>query len=166
MGFKFFVYYDDEGNITAITNEKRSSGKYLEADELEVADFLNGTKDFSRFKITSLTSGKKEIKLANDKFSLVYKDFYIVDNSTENEQVTIYHNSKNNLWNIKINGNLQLLNFNFYICKKDNFNFLVREINVPAKRSFSTSFLSDIELKKDFTILVKRAYESYGIIYE
>ena len=93
MGFKFFVYHDEEGNITSITNEKRSTGEYIEAEESEISDFLNGVKDFTKFKINSLSSGSKQIKLTHDSSALVYKDFYIVSNSIENEQVIITHNN-------------------------------------------------------------------------
>ena len=63
---KFFVYYDEEGNILSITNEKKTQGQYLEVEESEVQDFLNGSKSFSQFKIHSLTTGNKGIKLAAD----------------------------------------------------------------------------------------------------
>lgn len=166
MGFKFFVYHDEEGNITSITNEKRPTGEFIEAEESEIADFLNGSKDFTKFKIQSLTSGTKQIKLASDTSALVYKDFYIIKNSDGQEQVTIVHNSKNSCWEIKLNDTAQLLDFNFYICKKENLNFLIREIKVPAKKMFLVSFEHDIENQvNEFIILTKKIHKSYGISY-
>lgn len=166
MGFKFFVYHDDEGNITSITNEKRSTGEFIEADEAEIADFLNGSKDFTKFKIQNLTSGTKKIKLASETSELVYKDFYIINKSDGTEQVVIEHNSANFCWNIKLNDSAQLLNFSFYICHKDNLNFLIKEIKVPAKKIFSLPFENKIEEQiNDFVILTKRLHKSYGINY-
>lgn len=166
MGFKFFVYHDEEGNITSITNEKRSTGEYIEAEESEIADFLNGSKDFTKFKIQSLTSGTKQIKLASDSSALVYKDFYIVNNSDGQEQVSIIHNSKNLCWEIKLNDTAQMVDFNFYICRKENLNFLIREIKVPAKKIFLEPFEYNIEQKVDqLIILTKKIHKSYGISY-
>lgn len=166
MGFKFFVYHDEEGNITSITNEKRPTGEFIEADESEIVDFLNGSKDFTKFKIQSLTSGTKKIKLASDTSSLVYKDFYVVSKSDGKEQVIIEHNSKNFCWNIRLSDSAQLLDFNFYVCRKDNLNFLIREIKVPAKKTFSILFETNIEEQvNDFIILTKKIHKSYGINY-
>ena len=123
MGFKFFVYHDEEGNITSITNEKRSTGEYIE-------------------------------------------DFYIVSNSIENEQVIITHNNKTKSWNIKLNDDAQLLNFSFYVCRKDNLNFLIREVTVPPKKTFSIPFSYVVEQQSDeLIVLAKRVHESYGINY-
>lgn len=166
MGFKFFVYHDEEGNITSVTNEKRSSGEYIEAEESEISDFLNGTKDFTKFKINSLSSGSKQIKLAHDSSALVYKDFYIVNNSVENEQVIITHNNKTNFWSIKLDDEAQLLNFSFYVCKKNNLNFLIREVVVPPKRTFLIPFVHIAEQQADeIIVLTKRVHTSYGINY-
>lgn len=166
MGFKFFVYYDDDGNITSITNEKKSSGEYIEADESEVQDFLNGSKDFTKFKISSLSSGTKQIKLASDNSILVYKDFYIVNKSKGDEQVIIECNTKDFCWNIKLNDKAQLLDFSFYVCKKDNLNFLIREVKVPAKQTFSIPFDSNLENKiNELIVLTKQVHKSYGLNY-
>ena len=166
MGFKFFVYHDEEGNITSITNEKRSTGEYIEAEESEISDFLNGVKDFTKFKINSLSSGSKQIKLTHDSSAIVYKDFYIVSNSIENEQVIITHNNKTKSWNIKLNDDAQLLTFSFYVCRKDNLNFLIREVTVPPKKTFSIPFSYVVEQQSDeLIVLAKRVHESYGINY-
>ena len=166
MGFKFFVYHDEEGNILSITNEKRPSGNYIEAEESEIEDFLNGSKDFTKFKIQSLSSGSKQIKLASDTSTLVYKDFYIVNESEGNEHVILTHNSKTRSWDIQLKNDAQLLEFDFYICKKDNLNFLIRTIKVPPKKMFSILFENSIEEKVDnFIILAKRIHKSYGIKY-
>ena len=50
----FFVYYDDEGNITDITNEKKVSGNFLEKSYKDVVEFLDGKKQLSNFQIKIL----------------------------------------------------------------------------------------------------------------
>lgn len=166
MEFKFFVYYDDDGSITSITNERKSSGDYIEAEESEVKDFLNGSKDFTKFKISSLSSGTKQIKLASDNSILVYKDFYIVNKSKGNEQVIIECNTNTHCWDIRLNDTAQLLDFSFYVCKKDNLNFLVREIKVPAKKMCSIPFDNDLENQiNEFIVLTKQVHKSYGLNY-
>jgi hypothetical protein len=166
VGFKFFVYYDDDGNITAITNEKRPSGNFLETDESEILDFLNGSKDFTKFKITSLSSGTKQIKLATESTSLIYKDFYIVGKANDTEQVLIFHDVFNSCWNISLDSQAKQVDFSLYICKKENLNFLIREIKVPARKNVLIPFDLDIEKNiSNLMILVKKIHQSYGIKY-
>lgn len=166
MAFKFFVYYDEEGNITSITNEKRSSGDFIEAEENEISDFLNGSKDFTKFKIQSLGSGTKQIKLTTETSISIYKDFYEISKATGKEQVIIFHNSKKSSWDIKLDDQAKLVEFSFYICKKDNLNFLFREIKVPAKKISSIPFIVDLEEhNEDFIVLTKKIHDSYGIDY-
>lgn len=165
MGSKFFIYYDNDGNITSVTNEKKAEGAYLETDESEITDFLNGSKDFTKFKISSLSSGTKQIKLSTEPTNLVYKDFFIVDKSNGKEQITITHNLKTNSWNLVVNSE-ELFNFTFYICKNDNLNFLVRKIDIPAKKVFTVPFIDSLEYKvNEILVLANISYKSYGLIY-
>ena len=165
MSIKFFVYHDSEGNITAVTNEKRSSGDFIQAEESEVKDFLTGVKDFTKFKIHSLSSGNKTIKLSSDNSGLVYKDFYILSKSQGNEDVIITHNSLTKSWNINVNSK-ELYEFNFFLTKIDNLNFLVRNIKVDSKKFLSIPFELEVEENiENLIILTKKVYKSYGINY-
>lgn len=167
MESKFFVYHDKQGNITSITNEKKSSGDFILAAESEISDFLNGSKDFTKFKIQSLASGPKSIKLSDESSVLIYKDFYILGESKGNEQVILNHNAQKQQWNVLINESNNFMDFSFYICKKDNLNFLLREIKVPAKKTFSVEFILDCERNiEDIVVLAKNVYKSYGINYD
>ena len=165
MSFKFYVYYDSEGNITAVSNEKRSSGDFIEAEESEVKDFLTGIKDFTKFKITNLSSGTKTIKLNSDSSTLVYKDFYIISKSKNDEQVIITHDSNNKCWIVKVDSN-EFLEFSIFISQKNNLNFLIREIKVPAKKFVSIPFESYFENDiKNIIVIAKKTYKSFGLNY-
>jgi hypothetical protein len=162
VGFKYFVYYDEQGSITSITNEKRPTGDFLEVEEVEVLDFLNGSKDFTQFKITSLSSGSKQIKLAQQTSQLIYKDFYTLATANGDEQVIVNHNSKKSSWDITVKDNA--VEFNLYVCKKNNLNFLIRTIIVPAKNMCSIPFEMQEENNiNNLMVLTKKIYKSYGI---
>lgn len=167
MESKFFVYHDKQGNITSITNEKKSSGDFILAKESEIFDFLNGSKDFTKFKIQSLESGSKSIKLSDESSILIYKDFYILGESKGNEQVIINYSNQKKQWKVLINETNNFIDFSFYICKKDNLNFLLREIKVPAAKTFSVEFILECEKNiEDITVLAKNVYKSYGLNYD
>jgi hypothetical protein len=57
-----FVYHDESGNITAISNEKNDSLLYVEVLESKVIDFISGAKDFSKYKIDYFTFNKEDHK--------------------------------------------------------------------------------------------------------
>lgn len=159
---KFFVYYDDEGNILSITNEKQKEGQFLEVEEKEVQDFLNGSKPFTQFKIHNLTTGNKGIKLATDTSSLVYTDFCYVQSDVEGD-VNVTHNSIDKCWEIKLNYNLSPKKMEFFICKNDDINFLIRKILVDQKNNvvkFESTLEDDID---NLTVLTKKVYSSYGL---
>jgi hypothetical protein len=159
---KFFVYYDEEGNILSITNEKKTQGQYLEVEESEVQDFLNGSKSFSQFKIHSLTTGNKGIKLAADTFDLVYKDFCYVLSNKESE-VDVIHNSNIKSWEVKLSSNLVPTKMEFFICKNEDVNFLIRTFTVNQKNNivkFESNLENDIN---DLIVLTKKVYNSYGL---
>ncbi len=159
---KFFVYYDDEGNITSVTNENRAQGKYLEVEEEEVKDFLNGSKSFTQFKIHSLTSGNKGIKLATDTTDLVYKDFCFVS-PKEDSDVDVIHDSINRAWEIKLNARLVPTKMEFFICKNEDINFLIRTFIVDQK-SNTVKFESNVENNiNNLIVLTKKVYDSYGL---
>jgi hypothetical protein len=159
---KFFVYYDDEGNILSITNENRAQGKYLEVEEEEVKDFLNGSKSFTQFKIHSLTSGNKGIKLASETTDLVYKDFCFVSPNEEGE-VNVTHNSNTNSWEIKLNSKLVPTKMEFFICKNEDVNFLIRTFVVDKKFNV-VNFESNLEKNiNSLIVLTKKVYNSYGL---
>ena len=47
----WYVYFDDDEYITAVTNELKEFGNYYECPEHLVIDFLKGTKIFANHKI-------------------------------------------------------------------------------------------------------------------
>ena len=57
-----FVYHDELGNITAISNEKNDSLLYVEVPESKVVDFISGAKDFSKYRIDYFTFNKEDYK--------------------------------------------------------------------------------------------------------
>jgi hypothetical protein len=55
-----FVYYDESGNVTSISNERNDNLLYAEVLESKVIDFLSGARDFSKYKIDYFTFNKDD----------------------------------------------------------------------------------------------------------
>ena len=166
MSIKYFVYYDDNGNIYTITNEKKSEGNFLEVDDFEVTDFLTGVKDFAKFKIQTLVSGKKKIEEASVVHEqLVYKDFCLIGFDNPQPEMQIMHDTNNEKWSFSVPNGSKVATTEYYICKSTDFNFLVRTIKVPPVENYSIKFETDYELTLDSIILLtKKIYKSYGIV--
>lgn len=158
----FFVYYDDEGNITDITNEKKVSGNFLEKSYKDVVEFLDGKKQLSNFQIKIL-EGKTKI-FQKTKLKLVYKDLIILPENSKAECVVQICSQHIELkTDAKLDNDQRILKF--FIVDTKNLNFLIKTINVSLHDlCLGKKVVFQFDVKKH-RIVTKKFFSSYGIIY-
>ena len=171
-----YVWYDDSGTITGISNLK-SDGPYLEVPKARLVDFLSGKKDYCRYKIdyfkfdTALQIKDETTKISS---ALVYE----IPRVTEDGQAdcTIVHNKEQKCWGVVLTDTAKLelskINpstvFYFYLTAIKDPHYLYKPISVQASDILGGSILrfkSDFELDVDaYTISTFGYFKSYGLL--
>lgn len=158
----YFVYYDDEGNITDITNEKKGIGNYLEKSHNDVIEFLDGKKHISNFQIKILEGQSKIFQKSRSKS--IYKDLFIIEENIKAECLV-----KIGPKHLVIKASTITDNDNrtlkFFIVDSKNLNFLIKTITVSFDDlNLGKKIAFNFDIKKH-KIVTKKFFNSYGIIY-
>ena len=172
-----FVYYDESGNVTAISNEKNDSLLYAEVLESKVIDFISGAKDFSKYKIDYFTFNKddyKEEPLIDIPTNLIY---IIPFSKKEDEMdITVVHNKETKTWSFILNeSGINVVKkqncfkpYRFYIIKDNNPQFLLSTIELTGNElleSQSVAFKSKFENHvKTVGVATMKEFNSYGLL--
>lgn len=176
----WYVYYDTDYNITAVTNEIKSSGEYFKVDEKQVIEFIQGTSNIADYKVSVSNLNVFSI---NKKFifldKLLYKNFVVIPfvNHDQNLDLTIDRTSTK--WVFKLS--YQLRNqipetqyntlLHFYIANKSNLNFLYRTIQIPIEDLINSDqeidFITDYETDiTNLCMVTKNYFDNIGVINE
>ena len=172
-----FVYYDESGNITAISNEKNDSLLYAEVPESKVTEFLSGDKSFSKYKIDYFTFNKEDYKeelLIDIPANLIY----IVPFSKKEDEkdITIVHNKETKTWSFVLNeSGVDIVKkqnlfkpYRFYIIKDNNPQFLLSTIELTGNELLETpsvAFKSKFENHvKTVGVATMKEFNSYGLL--
>ena len=172
-----FVYYDESGNVTAISNEKNDSLLYTEVLESKVIDFVSGAKDFSKYKIDYFTFNKDDYKeelLVDIPTNLIY---IIPFSKKEDEKdITILHDKETKTWSFILNeSGIDIVKkqnsfkpYRFYIIKDNNPQFLLSTIELTGEQlleSPSVAFKSKFENHvKTVGVATMKEFNSYGLL--
>ena len=172
-----FVYYDELGNVTAISNEKNDSLLYAEVPEFKVIDFLSGAKDLSKYKIDYFTFNKddyKETSLIDIPTNLIY--IVPFSKKEDKKDITIVHNKETKTWSFILNElGIDIVKkhnvykpYRFYIIKDNNPQFLLSTIELTGEElleSPSVAFKSKFENHvKTVGVATMKEFNSYGLL--
>ena len=172
-----FVYYDELGNVTAISNEKNDSLLYAEVPESKVVDFISGARDFSKYKIDYFTFNKDDHKVVS-LVDIPTNVIYLVPFSKkeDDKNITIIHNKETKTWSFILDElgidivkthNLYKL-YRFYIIKDNNPQFLLSTIELTGEElleSPSVAFKSKFENQvKTVGVATMKEFNSYGLL--
>jgi hypothetical protein len=172
-----FVYYNDSGNVTAISNEKNDSLLYAEVPESKVVDFISGARDFSKYKIDYFTFNKdnhKEESLVDIPTNVIYVVPF--SKKEDDKNITIIHNKETKTWSfildelgIDIVKTYNLYKpYRFYIIKDNNPQFLLSTIELTGEElleSPSVAFKSKFENQvKTVGVATMKEFNSYGLL--
>jgi hypothetical protein len=167
-----YVYYNDYGNITSISNVKQTDTEYLEVPEAKLIDFLSGKKDFSRYKIDYFKFNRENIKQEADidtSQNLIYIVPLVDDYSKD---VTIILNKQKLFWSFVLSNNAKNTVsqysldkvYSFYVTKNKDPQFLLDSIHVTG-----TELLNDISIPlteglTNVSLVTSRHFKSYGLL--
>lgn len=162
----FYLYYDDEGNITDLVNYKKDSGKYIEVTEDFVKEFRAGSKSITSYVIKLGNKVKLEKKLIEKSLG----SFLIINEFKGNPEIIITITSKTikfGFSNPEVYKNMSLSQiYTFYIVENCNLNF----IKAKVKISYEQLVVGYTHLhkfnKNEELIVTKKYFDSYGIKYE
>ena len=172
-----FVYYDELGNVTAISNEKNDSLLYAAVLESKVIDFVSGAKDFSKYKIDYFTFNKdnyKEEQLIDIPTNLIY----IIPFSKKEDlkDITLTHDKETKTWTFTLNeSGIDIVKkqnsfkqYRFYIIKNNNPQFLLSTIELTGDellQSPTVAFKSKFENHvKTMGVATMKEFNSYGLL--
>jgi hypothetical protein len=172
-----FVYHNESGNITAISNEKNDSLLHVEVPEFKVIDFLSGAKDLSKYKIDYFTFNKDDYKEAS-LIDIPTNLIYIVPFSKKEDKkdITIVHNKETKTWSFILNeSGIEIVKkqnsfkpYRFYIIKDNNPQFLLSTIELTGEQlleSPSVAFKSRFEKHiKTVGVATMTEFNSYGLL--
>lgn len=159
----FYVYYDDTGNITAISNEKTRDTNIIQTTKNIVEDFLVGKKHFANFKV-KLQEAKKEIVEKEFKIES-YVDLIKINPSSNSCQFNlIIGNGKVKF--ISSSNIEESIDIPFFIVEKGNFHKVIEtivintsELTADCERSFNYDLNS-------VWVITRKYFKSYRIINE
>ena len=170
---KKYVYYDKNGNITAIRNSNTSSDNTpcIEVELDQVIDLITGAKPFSNNCIMFDAISKKyqlTTKTVDEINNYdINRSIYKIQKSS-NADVTIIKNCKEKYWSIKfhelIRLNTQSHHLMFSITKENDPHELYRvfKINLNSLEDYKIPMICDEELLENSVYTLKR-FESYSI---
>jgi hypothetical protein len=177
MSTDMFVYYDESGNVTGISNEKNESLMYAKVDESKVTEFLSGAKDFSKYKIDYFTFNKDEFKslpLVEIPTNLIYIVPFIKKEDTTD--IVITHDKENKRWSFNLSQlGIEVVKqqnlfkpYRFYIIKDSNPQFLLSTIELTGAELLeipSVGFKSKFENHvKTVGVATMKEFNSYGLL--
>lgn len=177
MSTDMFVYYDELGNVTGISNEKNESLMYAKVDESKVTEFLSGAKDFSKYKIDYFTFNKDEFKslpLVEIPTNLIYIVPFIKKEDTTD--IVITHDKENKRWSFNLSQlGIEVVKqqnlfkpYRFYIIKDSNPQFLLSTIELTGAELLETpsvGFKSKFENHvKTVGVATMKEFNSYGLL--
>ena len=172
-----FVYHDESGNVTAISNEKNDSLLYVEVIESKVIDFISGAKDFSKYKIDYFTFNKEDHKeelLIEIPANLIYVVPFV--KKEDIIEIVITHDKENKTWSFNLNEDgIDIVKkqnlfkpYRFYIVKDNNPQFLLSKIELTGEELLtnpSVPFKSKFENHiSTVGVATMKEFNSYGLL--
>jgi len=176
----YFVYFNEDGNIDAITNEKKLNSKLncIEFDYKRVEKFFKTTENFINYKVSLVDKDTPTIVKKTEDAG-INTNFLIPINKLPSNDTTliIQWDRATKSWIFKIDDayklqlkelglNAQLL---FFITLKINQNFLIRSIsinitNLVKTGTINVEWITPVEQEfHKLSVTTRRFFDSYGI---
>lgn len=185
---KKYVYFDEAGNVLAVSNSNSQSGNYIEVEQEDVIEVLKGNDPITAYCVAFDTTQKKykfKHKFIADTHILdISQDIYEITSDIENPDITFIQDIPNKQWIIVIDETIltEIANKTSYF----NFNlqFSITNFNDPmtlhqfikvelkeliACKTIIIPFDDKIEVDKtNFSVYTVKKFDSYSrkVIHE
>jgi len=162
----FYLYYDDNGNITDLVNYKKDTGNYIEVSEDFVIEFRSNSKSITSYNIKVGNNVKLEKKQVERNLG-VYLVIPELNETTEVEILVKDNYIKFRLSNVQVYKTFNLNQmYNMYIVDSYNLNFVKETIKIMHEQLVE-GYVYPYNFDKEKELIVtKKYFDSYGIKYE
>lgn len=176
----YYVYFNENGDIDAITNEKREFSKlnFIEFDYKRVEKFFKGGENFINYKVSLADKDTPTIVKKTEDAGINTNFLMLISNKpTANTTMIVEWNKNLKSWIFKIDEDYKLqlkdLGLNaqlfFFITLKTNQNFLIRTISINIKDLIGPdAFVVKWETASEenyskLAMATRKFFDSYGI---
>jgi len=178
----FYVIYDNDKNVTAITREFSDGDNYFPIEACNVKDFILGTKSIHSYYVSHDSLDNyflKEKEFAQP--GQIYKDICEIKESDDKNDLTIFYNKILKKWKFVLSEETKLIiekdqyyqyskNLKFYISLKSQHNFLIRTIEFKIEDLINDSAEFDFFNKYEHTpdilkLFTKKYFNKIGVKY-
>lgn len=178
---KRYVYFDQEGNIKAISNNIDEAGNYIEVELDDVMDFITGKKTTFRYLVAYDTLTKRHlIKPKEENFAVHYsvdREFHKLSKSSyEKNDINVIRKAKSNIWNFSLHPELRKYltsqvavedkNLLFYFTIKNNPQALIHTLSINLKHLIEEEILEikidEIKIHQEISVFTKKKFETYN----
>jgi hypothetical protein len=179
-----FVYYDNQGEITTVSNTNDLEGSYIILPLERVINFLTGTESTSSYSVVYDTLVKQHVlKLkyyADENAFHVNNEIFEVEKQTEHKpDLTITQDIKNKIWKFKIDQGLKdyltsvssahRQKIHFSVTRKNDphelYRLIIIDFNELVENNIEIPFKYQSEESKDnISVYTTKRFETY--LYE
>lgn len=162
----FYLYYNDDGDIISLTNEKLTEGNFIQVSEKFVIDFVESKKEIKNFKVKisdQVHLEQKDIIVKNNYNFVIVKDFKQAQCTIQIQKSNLKFQLHNFEKTFAVN-NKKI--YQFFIVKKNNLNFICKEFSCKMSQlikgiKFPYKFDANSEI-----VVTSGEFESYGLFYD
>ena len=173
----YYVYFDNDGNVDAITNEKRleTTLNVAEVDYKTAEIFLTGKANFINYRLTLSNKNSYVFVKKSSDLDVGLNTLSMVEQLPDEETACIVEwNGKEKEWQLYLKNDSTTttklsVNLMFYVSLL-NRNFLVRTIKLDINdladnQKVTIPFISDIESDiSKVRVSTRKFFDSYGLI--
>ncbi len=176
-----YVYFDDDGNLTAITNINTDPGNYVEAEFSNIENLITGKEHFFQYYVAFDTLSKTYVlkhKFNEEEFTFDINDqIHKIPRLDTRSDVKIIQNIKDKKWTITLD---EVIRHNFkskkmIFTKSLNFSFtryndphqlekfLIVDFNSLVENDVEVAFENQIELDPEaLSVYTIKRLETYS----
>lgn len=178
---KRYVYFDEDGNLTAVSNVNTEPGNYVEVEFRDIENLITGKEHFFHYYIAFDTASKSYVlkhKLNEEDFTFdVNNQIYKIPRNSSITDIKIIQDIKNKKWTIVLDDVIRSnfkskkmiftksLDFSFtrYNDPHQLEKFLVIDLNQLVEKDLQIEFVNQIELDPDaLSVYTIKRLETYS----
>lgn len=178
---KRYVYFDDDGNLTAVSNVNTEPGNYIEVEFADIVNLITGKEQFFHYYVAFDTVSKSYVlkhKFNEEEFTFdVNNQIYKIPRNDTRTDIKIVQDIKNKKWKIILDDIIRSnfkskkmiftksLNFSFTAYNEPHQleKFIVVDLNQLIESNLEIKFENQIELDPNaLSVYTIKRLETYS----